>query len=118
MQSFNQVVQRGLRSPVALLVAILFGGITYAAARRTGTRRKPYYVKVRIDSRRVLEQVNPPGTTVFGTRLGSVVTVPIKSLQHHIFAFRRHTRIGRAHRGRNKKNGKQTKNNFFHGFFV
>ena len=91
VQSRNQVAQRRLRSPIAFLTAVLTSRITHAATRRTCTRREPYHIKIRIDSRRILQQIDPFRTTVFGRRCISVITIPIECLQHYILALRRNT---------------------------
>ena len=80
MQRCNQLTQLLLRPPVALLIAILLGGIAHTATGRTGAWREPYQIEVGIDSRCVLQEVHPPGTTVFGSGRIAVITIPVESL--------------------------------------
>ena len=101
MQRRDQLLELGFRPPIALLVAVLTSRVAYAITRRTGAGREPYHVEVGIDSRRILHEVDPLGTTELGVggRL-RLVAVPVEGLKHHVFTLCGHTCILCAQRTR------------------
>ena len=115
MQSRNQFIQLTFGSPIGVLLAQLFMGITHTAVAVSTISicagRKPHQIKIGIDSRCICEQIDPFGTTIFSR----FITIPIKSLEHYALTFGRHTDVLRTQRGREEKQGKKKKNYFLHG---